>query len=178
MLPGFLARVLGRRNVAGGQGRVAQRRVGVARGNPANLGGGLDGRVGRGPGRTRVTLPRQHGALARETLRLIKHIVSGFGLGNKFGELCGGADQITLPPLCYAKAPAALARAEPVTDRIGEIASLFGSRAPRDQITHRERRERLPGEDLAQPPPIVQLPGKADRLGKVRPGRLGVRGWR
>ena len=72
MLPGRLARVLRRRGIAGGQGRGSQRRVGDARGHPAKLGGGLDGRVGRGPGRTRVTLPRQCDALAREAVRLIR----------------------------------------------------------------------------------------------------------
>ena len=38
--------------------------------HPAQLGGGLDGRVGGGPGRSRVTLVRQREALAREASRL------------------------------------------------------------------------------------------------------------
>ncbi len=67
VLPGRVGRVLRRRSIAGGQGRDSQRRVGVARGGSAKLGGGLDGRVGSGPGRTRVTLPRQYGALAGPT---------------------------------------------------------------------------------------------------------------
>ena len=56
VLPGRLGRVLGRRGIAGGQGRGSQRRVGDARAKPAKLGRGFDGRVGGGPGRTRLTL--------------------------------------------------------------------------------------------------------------------------
>ena len=48
---------------------IRQRPVGDARVKPAKLGGGLDGRVGGGPGRSRVTLVRQRDALAREAIR-------------------------------------------------------------------------------------------------------------
>ena len=49
---------------------VANAAVGDARGHPAKLGGGLDGRVGGGPGRSRVTLVRQCDALRREAIAL------------------------------------------------------------------------------------------------------------
>ena len=56
----------------------------------AKLGGGLDGRVGGVPGRSRVTLVRQRGAVAREANRLKEPIVSCPGLGHQLAELCGG----------------------------------------------------------------------------------------
>ena len=52
--------------------------------------------LGGGPGRRRVTLVRQHDAVAREANRLKDHIVSRLGLGHQLAELCGGTDQITL----------------------------------------------------------------------------------
>ena len=54
-----------RRGIPGGQGRDAQRRVGEARNIPTQLDRSLDGRVGRGPCRSRVTLIRECPALAR-----------------------------------------------------------------------------------------------------------------
>jgi hypothetical protein len=49
--------------------------------------------------------------------------------------------------------------------------------AHRDQVTRRGCRDRLPGEDVAEPPPIVQRAGQADRLGEVRPGQL-LQSWK
>ena len=69
-----------------------------------------------------------------------------------------------------------MTRVEPVTDRVGEVASFFGGRARRDRVTGGDRCVGLPGQDLAEPPPIVQLPGEFDRLGEVRPCQLGVVG--
>ena len=48
MLPGRLAGIVRRGNVARGEGRDSQRRVGEAREEPAKLRRGLHGRVGRG----------------------------------------------------------------------------------------------------------------------------------
>ena len=73
--------------------------------------------------------------------RLIDPIVSGLGLGGQLGELCDGSGQIALQHLCHSEAQAALARVEPVTDRVGEVASFFGGRARRDRVTRRERRD-------------------------------------
>ncbi len=87
VLPGRLGRVQRCRSIAGGQGRGSQRRVGVARGLSAKLGGGLDGRVGGGPGRTRVTLPRQYDALAREAIRPPDLIVSCLSLNGHRAEI-------------------------------------------------------------------------------------------
>ena len=100
--------------------------------------------------------------------------MSCLGLGHHLAELCGGSDQIALIHLCISEAPAAQPRAVPVTDRVGEVASFLGGRARRDRVTREVAAGRLPGEDLAEPPPIVHGPGQADRLGEVRPGRLGV----
>ena len=130
-----LDRVPRRRSIAGGQGRDGQRRVALGRGNPTQLGGGLDGRVGGGPGRRRVTLVRQHDAVAREANRLKEPIVSCLGLGHQLAELCGGTDQITLIYLCISEAPAAQPRAVPVADRVGEVASFLGERTRRDRVT-------------------------------------------
>ncbi len=49
------------------------------------------------------------------------------GLGGQLAELCDGSGQIALNSLCQSEAPAALARGEPVTDRLGEIASLLAA---------------------------------------------------
>jgi hypothetical protein len=100
--------------------------------------------------------------------------VSGSGLGHQLGELCGRTGQITLKYLCDSKAEAAPPRAEPVADRVGEIASLFGGRAHRQRVTRHDCGGGLLGEDLAEPPPIAQRPGQANRLGHVRAGRLRV----
>ncbi len=94
--PGRLGRVQRRRGIAGGQGRCSQRPVGEARFEPAQLGSGLDGRVGGGPGRRGVTLVCQRGALARELVRREDLIVSCLGLVGHRGELCYRFGQITL----------------------------------------------------------------------------------
>ena len=109
----------------------------------ARLGCGLQAGVGRGAGRIRLTLPRQHGALVREANRLEEPIVSGLGLGGHRTELCDGSSQIALVYLCQPQADAAVARVEPVTDRVGEVASFFGGRARRDRVTGGDRCVRL-----------------------------------
>ena len=63
MGPARRDRIVRRGNVARGEGRDSQRRVGEAREEPAELRRGLDGRVGRGPRRTRVPVVRQHEGL-------------------------------------------------------------------------------------------------------------------
>ena len=50
--------------------------------------------------------------------------------------------------------------------------------AHRDRVTGGDRCARLPGQDLAEPPPIVQRPGEFDRLGEVLLCQLGVVGGR
>ena len=62
----------------------------------AEFGRELEARLGRGPGRNRVTLPRQRGALVREASRLIERIVIGLGLGCHRTELCEGFGQFAL----------------------------------------------------------------------------------
>ena len=96
VLPGRRGRVQRRHNIAGGQGRDSQREVTNARDEPAELGRGLEARVGRGAGRDRLTLPRQRGALVREAIRLKDPIVGGLGLGGHRAELCDGSGQIAL----------------------------------------------------------------------------------
>ena len=66
VLPGRRGRVLGRLDIAGGQGRVSQCEVTNASGKPAELGCDLEAGVGCGAGRSRLTLPRQRGALVPE----------------------------------------------------------------------------------------------------------------
>ena len=56
--------------------------------------------------------------------------MSCLGLGHQLAELCRGTDQITLKYLCHSEAVAALARTETVTDRLGQVASFLGERAP------------------------------------------------
>jgi len=55
--------IVGRSNVARGDGRGDQPYVGAARVEPAKLRGGLDGRIGRGTRRTRVAVVRQREGL-------------------------------------------------------------------------------------------------------------------
>ena len=174
VLPGRLARAPRRRNVADGQGHDSQRHVAEARGKPAQLVGCLDGRLSGGPGRIRLTLVSQHDALEREASRLVEHIVSRVGLGNQLGELRIEAHQIALTKLCKCEVPATPPRAEPVSDRLGEVTSFFAGRARRDRRTRQGRRARLPAEDQSEPPPVAQCPGQPDRLGEACPGHLDV----
>jgi hypothetical protein len=89
--PGRLGRVQRRRNISGCQGREDRCWVGGAREEPAQLGRGRKGRVGRGPGRARISLPRECDALAREGICFKDPIVGGLCLGNQRAELCGGS---------------------------------------------------------------------------------------
>ena len=139
VLPGRRGRVPRRPNIAGGQGRVSQCEVTNARGEPAEFGRGPQAGVGRGAGRTRCTLPRQRGALVREAHRRRDPIVGGLGLGGHRAKLCDGSGQIALPYLCHTQAYAAVARVEPVPDRVGEVASFFGGHARRDRVTGGDR---------------------------------------
>jgi hypothetical protein len=63
VVPGRRECIVRRGNVARGEGRDSQRPVGEAWVEPAKLRRGLDGRVGRGPRRTRVPVVRQHDGL-------------------------------------------------------------------------------------------------------------------
>ena len=76
------------------------------------------------------------------------------GLGGHLADLCDGRGQIAPHHLCHTEAPATETRVEPVAKRLGEIASFLGGRARRDRIAGDERRECLPAEDLAEPPPV------------------------
>ena len=119
---------------------------------------------------------RQHDGLGHETVHLNERIVSGLGLVRDLGELGAGSGKIALQQLPKNEEIAALARDEPITDRLAEIASLFGGHAQCDRVTRQVRRARLPDEDLAQPPRVAQFPGKVERLGEVRDRRIGVLG--
>ena len=176
VLPGRRGRVPRRPNIAGGQGRVSQREITNARDEPAKLGGGLEAGLGRGAGRVRLTLPRQRGALVREAHR--RRIPSWAALASAATARNCATAPARSPwyALRQTQAHAAVARAELVTDRIGEVASFFGGHARRDRVTGGDRCVRLPGQDLAEPPLIVQLPGEFDRLGEVHPCQLGVVG--
>ena len=92
VLPGRRGRVQRRPDIAGGQGRVCQRKITNARGEPAELGRELQTGLGRGAGRNGVTLQRKHGALMREASRLVEPIVGGRGLGGNRAELCDGSE--------------------------------------------------------------------------------------
>ena len=81
--------------------------------------------------------------------------MSRVGLGNHLAQLRDGPSQLTARPLCQTENPAALARVEPITDGVGEVASFFGGLACCDRITHHEGHERLPAQDLAEPPPVA-----------------------
>ena len=85
-----------RTSISRGQGRGSQRRVTKARGSPAKVARGLDGRVGRGPGRTRVTPVGECIAPAGEADGPVDQIVSRLGLIGDRAELCGSSDQIAL----------------------------------------------------------------------------------
>ena len=99
---------------------------------------------------------------------------AALGLGNHLTQLRDESRRITGHPLCHPEIPPAPMRGEPVTDGDGEVASFLGGRAYRDRITHHDRPERLPTQNLAEPPSVAYRAGQADRLGGVRPGHLGV----
>src|SRR5882757_1438468 len=100
--------------------------------------------------------------------------MSCLGLGTQFAQLCDGADQITLKRACDTNAPTTSTRVGSVADRVGNVPSFFGGLARSDRITRHDRPDRLPAEDLAQPPPVAQRPDEADRLGEERSGYLRV----
>ena len=110
VLPGRRGRVQCRPSIAGGQGRVCQRKVTNARGEPAELGSRLQAGLGRGAGGTCLTLPRERRALMREANRLEEPIVGRLGLGGHRAELCDGTSQIALDCLCQTQAYAAVPR--------------------------------------------------------------------
>ena len=128
-LPGRLARLVRRRDIAGGQGRDSQRRVGRARVPSAKLRGGLEGRVGRGSGRGRLTLVRQCHALTSEA----DHPAASHREPPRPRRPPRRIVRRLRPDrpeqLCHPEVKATQARVEPVTDRVGEVASFFGGRA-------------------------------------------------
>src|SRR5581483_4760129 len=123
------------RSIATGHGRETQRRVAVGCVSPANFGGTVDGRLGGGSGRGRLTLQRQHDALAPDALQLHDPIVSGSGVGQQIGDMCGGASEFALMYLCPSETVAAYPRVVPVADGVGEVASFFGGGARRERIS-------------------------------------------
>ncbi len=163
--PAALSRVLRRRDIAGGQGRDSQHVVSGARFEPTKLDGGLDGLVGGGPGRRDVTLVREDDTPAHEAIHPPDLIVSCLGLVGHRGELCyPPADRLDL--FVRLRGTSGTGALEPVTDRVGEIASLLGGRTGRDRVTRRESHHDLRDEDLAEPPPVARIPGQAARLGQ------------
>ena len=113
---------------------------------PPNLGRGLDGRVGVGAGRTRLTLVRElRGPGSARLTALRGLIVSRLGLGGQVGELCGGSRRIALEYLRF-QGRGGTGASPPVADRVGEVASFFGGRARHDRVTRDGRGPaRLPG---------------------------------
>ena len=174
MLVGGLARLVRRCTIPGGQGRDSHHCVPECREPPAKLRAALKCRLGRRAGRGRLTPVCQCQALTDEAGTLEISIVSRLGLGRHLAELCDGSGQIAAHHLRRPEIKAALARVEPVADRVGEVASFLTGRAHRDRVTRGVGALRLQGEDLAEPPPIVHGTGQADRLGEACPGHLGV----
>jgi hypothetical protein len=64
-------------------------------------------------------------------------------------ELCDGSGQIALRQLCEPETQTAVHRAVSVTERIRQLATLFGGHPRRKRITCRDSPVTLPGEDLA-----------------------------
>ena len=135
-------------------------------GELAQLRGGLDGRVGRGPGRARVTLVRQHVCPGRRGRAPSRHIVSCLGLGRPARRIVRRlrpdrpASSVPIPRhQRHARepnrSPIASARSRPSS---AAARAAIGSPAIAAAIC-------LPGEDLAQPPPVAQLrgPGRSPR---------------
>jgi hypothetical protein len=174
VLSGGLARLVRGRSIPGGQGGVSQDHVPEYREPPAKLRAALKGRLGRHPGRRRLTPVCQCQALTAEAHHPQHLIVSGLALGSHLAELCGDSGQIAAKRLRHPEVKATRTRVEPVTDRVGEVASLLASCANPEQVTRDESAHRLPGEELAEPPPIVHGTGQADRLGEACPGHLDV----
>ena len=96
------------------------------------------------------------------------------GLANHLADRAERPRQITLEQSRPSFGEPALPSGEPVTDRVGNLESFPGGYYRRDRVAGCHRRHHLPAENLAQPPRIAQFPGKAGRLGEVRPGHLSV----
>ena len=171
VLPGRLARVLRRRSIAGGQGRVRQRQVGDARGEPAKLGGGLEAASAAAraapvspwyasavpwparlmhPRRSRRELPRPR----RPPRRIVRRLRP-----DRPGYICATPRhkrhwrESNRSPIASARSRPSSAAARAA---IGSPATIAAAR--------------LPGEDLAEPPPIVQLPGPGRSPRRNTPG--------
>ena len=153
---------------------VANDVVGGARVDSAQLCAGLDGRVAGGPGRRVVTLVRQHDAEAHEAIRPPDLIVSCLSLVGHRAKLCCGSARSPRPSCAIPRYQRHRRDVEPVTDRVGEIASLLGGRSRRDRVTDASAAKTCATRIWHEPPPIVQIPGQAHRLGQVRARRLCV----
>ena len=151
LLPGHLAGIRRCRSIAGGQGWPTPTPRSGALDEPAELGGGLDGGAGRGPGRARITLVGQRVALTEQAVHPPQHVVRCLRVGHQLAELRGGSDQVAPHHLCPTQAKAARTGAVPVADRVGKVASFLAGRAPRDRITGQKRPICLPAQDLAEP---------------------------
>lgn len=82
--------------------------------------------------------------------------------------------QISLVDECACESLATLPRTEVVADGVGKVAALFRRPSSLDGVAGDEPRLSLLAEDLDQPPPVAQLPGKDARLGEVSSCHLGV----
>ena len=140
----------------------------------AKLGSGLDGRIGGGPGRGR----RYPGAPARSPGP------RGYPPSRSHREL----PRPRRPPrrivrplrpdhpdeLYHCEVPAAQARVEPVTDRVGEVASFFGGRARRDRVTDRECRDACAARIWLSRHRSSKSRARPIASAKYEPGRLCV----
>ena len=166
VLSGRLARLVRRRAIPGGQGRSSYHCVRHNREPSAKLRAALKGRLSRHPGR-RLTPVCQCQALTAEAHHSQHLIVRRLSLGRHLAQLCGGSGEIAPRRLRRPEVKATHARVEPITDRVGEIASFLASCAYPERVTRDLGVLRLQGEDLAEPPPIVHGTGQADRLSEA-----------
>ncbi len=140
---GGLARLVRRRAIPGGQGRESQRHVRQYREPPAKLRAALKGRLGRRPGRGRLTLVCECHALTAEAEHPPELVVSRLGLGHHLAELCDGSGQIAAHHLRPPEVKATHTRVEPVADRVGEVASFLAGCAHPDRVTRDVGAQRL-----------------------------------
>ncbi len=133
-----LGRVASRGNIAVGDGRDSQRRIGSALSYAFELSRCRDAGVGGGASRTDVTLIGQGIAQAHEAKDRPQHVVSCVSFASHVAKLHGGRLQVPVHDLCPAKPEATLTGVEPVTDGVGKIAAFRPGRARRNRITRQD----------------------------------------
>ena len=160
-LPGRLACLSRRCNIAGGHCRGGQYRVAESLVVGPQIGGSRQGCVGCGSGRVGFTAEGKRIAKGESAAPPEQHVVCCVGLGVSADEFPAVAF-ITCQPIQRQIAG---------RSRSTRRRRALGGRVRGDRVIGVTRR--MPARsDVGQPPPVASFAGDADRLGEVRAGSV------